>query len=111
MLNCVEMCNFSPHFHAVQHYFFWLDLLLICHIPKGRFFWYVSNVLLLFASKHAQGMSLRYDAICTLGIGDAALWLTWIIAFAVQGGGGVGGIKNESCFPPCGKQLQTLFFC
>ena len=21
MLNCVEMCNFSPHFHAVQHYF------------------------------------------------------------------------------------------
>ena len=25
------------------------------------------------ASKHAKGMSLRYDAICALGIGDAAL--------------------------------------
>ncbi len=24
-------------------------------------------------SKHAKGMSLRYDVICTLGIGDAAL--------------------------------------
>ena len=30
-------------------------------------------MLLPFVSKHAKGMSLRYDAICTLGIGDAAL--------------------------------------
>ena len=33
------------------------------HKPKGRFFWYVSNVLLPFVSKHAKGMSLRYGVI------------------------------------------------
>ena len=83
MLNCVEKCDFSPHFHAVQHYFCvgftvqWKNTggLKQKHKKhtKGRFFWYVSNVLLPFVSKHAKGMSLRYDAICTLGIGDAAL--------------------------------------
>ena len=34
MLNCVEMCNFSPHFHAVQHYFV-LDLLFSGEILGG----------------------------------------------------------------------------
>ena len=41
-------------------------------IPNGRFFWYVSKCVdtLLFASKHAKGMSLRYDAtfICAFRI-------------------------------------------
>ena len=96
MLNCVEMCNFSPHFHAVQHYFCigftvqWKNTggLKQKHKKhtKGRFFWYVSNVLLPFVSKHAKGMSLRYDAICTLGIGDAALCETPCIVADINHG-------------------------
>ena len=37
------------------------------HIPKGRFFWYAYDALTYIGAvlKHAEGMSLRCDAICT----------------------------------------------
>ena len=37
------------------------------NIPKGRFFWFVFYAMILvFALKHAEGMSLRCDVICAL---------------------------------------------
>ena len=50
------------------------------------------------ASKQAKGMSLRYDVICTLGIGDVALYTlhTQIIASPVQKVGGEGCKKKAA---------------
>ena len=68
------------------------------------------------ALKHAKGMSLRYDVICTLGIGDTTLCeAPYIVAdinhcICCAKGGGERGVKKESCFPPCRKPRQTLFF-
>ena len=37
------------------------------NIPKGWFFWFVFYAMILvFALKHAEGMSLRCDVICAL---------------------------------------------
>ena len=66
------MCNFSPHFHAVQHYFCVGFTFNMPH-TKGTVLLVCFQWVDALASKHAKGMSLRYDAICALGIGDAAL--------------------------------------
>ena len=62
MLNCVEMCNVSPHFHAVQHYF---CVGFTSNMPhtKGTVLLVCFQWVDTLASKHAKGMSLRYDVI------------------------------------------------
>ena len=84
---------------------------LACFHTKGTVLLVCFQWVDTLASKQAKGMSLRYDVICTLGIGDAALYEALCACInhcicCAKGGGGEGCKKRKLL--PLGKQLQTL---